>query len=90
VRLGFAVKILGDTQPTSSAGTGGGLPAHDARRWRSGPHLRWSIEALHGVHDYLARADIGMYRMASSLAPTAWTASTPASSGSPSVRGTGS
>ena len=36
VRLGFAVKVLGD----------GGLPSHDARRWQSGPHLRWSLAAL--------------------------------------------
>jgi UV DNA damage endonuclease len=61
VRLGFAVKVLGE----------GGLPTHDARRWQSGPHLRWSIEALHGVLDYLAGADIGMYRMTASLAPYA-------------------
>jgi len=61
VRLGFAVKILGD----------GGLPTHDARRWQSGPHLRWSIEAVHGVLDYLSRAGIGMYRMTASLAPYA-------------------
>ena len=29
MRLGFAVKVLGD----------GGLPSHDTRRWQSGPHL---------------------------------------------------
>jgi len=61
VRLGFAVKILGE----------GGLPTHDARRWQSGPHLRWSIEAVHGVLDYLSRTGIGMYRMTASLAPYA-------------------
>ena len=61
MRLGFAVKVLGE----------GGLPAHDARRWQSGPHLRRSIEALHGVLDYLERAAIGMYRMTASLAPYA-------------------
>ncbi len=61
MRLGFAVKVLGE----------GGLPAHDARRWQSGPHLRHSIEALHGVFDYLAREEIGMYRMTASLAPYA-------------------
>ena len=49
----------------------GGLPAHDARRWQSGPHLRHSIEALHGVFDYLASEEIGMYRMTASLAPYA-------------------
>ena len=61
MRLGFAVKILGE----------GGLPTHDARRWQSGPHLRWSIEAVHGVLDYLSRTGIGMYRMTASLAPYA-------------------
>jgi len=61
VRLGFAVKVLG----------AGGLPAHDARRWQSGPHLRHSIEAIHGVFDHLAREEIGMYRMTASLAPYA-------------------
>ena len=61
MRLGFAVKILG----------GGGLPTHDARRWQSGPHLRHSIEALHGVLDHLERHDIDMYRMTASLAPYA-------------------
>jgi UV DNA damage endonuclease len=61
MRLGFAVKVLGE----------GGLPTHDARRWRSGPHLRWSVEAMHGVLDYLERHDIAMYRMTASLAPYA-------------------
>jgi len=61
VRLGFAVKILGE----------GGLPTHDARRWQSGPHLRWSVEAMHGVLDYLERSGIDMYRMTASLAPYA-------------------
>lgn len=61
MRLGFAVKILGE----------GGLPTHDARRWQSGPHLRTSIEAMHGVLAYLGRNEIGMYRMTASLAPYA-------------------
>jgi UV DNA damage endonuclease len=59
VRLGFAVKVLGE----------GGLPSHDARRWQSGPHLRTSIERVHQVFDYLDRRDIRMYRMTASLAP---------------------
>jgi UV DNA damage endonuclease len=59
VRLGFAVKVLG----------GGGLASHDTRRWQSGPHLRTSIEALHGVLDHLERERIGMYRMTAALAP---------------------
>ena len=61
MRLGFAVKVLGD----------GGLPSHDTRRWQSGPHLRWSLEALHGVIDYCERNRIRMYRMTASLAPYA-------------------
>ena len=61
MRLGFAVKVLGD----------GGLPSHDTRRWQSGPHLRVSIERLHAIFDYLDRNDLRMYRMASGLAPYA-------------------
>ena len=53
-RLGFAVKVLGD----------GGLPSHDTRRWRSGPHLRYSLERLVRILDYLERHDIRMYRLA--------------------------
>jgi hypothetical protein len=52
LRLGFAVKVLGD----------GGLPSNDARRWQSGPHLRRSLEMLNGVFDHLERHSIGMYR----------------------------
>jgi UV DNA damage endonuclease len=59
VRLGFAVKVLGE----------GGLPSHDARRWQSGPHLRDSLGALRAVLEYLARKEISMYRMTASLAP---------------------
>jgi UV DNA damage endonuclease len=61
VKLGFAVKVLGE----------GGLPSHDTRRWQSGPHLRHSVQALHDVLGYLERAGIGMYRMTASLAPYA-------------------
>ena len=61
MRLGFAVKVLGE----------GGLPSHDARRWQSGPHLRTSLEYLRAVLEYLDRHDIRMYRMATALAPYA-------------------
>jgi UV DNA damage endonuclease len=61
VRLGFAVKVLGD----------GGLPSHDARRWQSGPHLRHSLGALERIFAYLERERIGMYRFTASLAPYA-------------------
>jgi UV DNA damage endonuclease len=61
MRLGFAVKVLG----------GGGLPSHDARRWRSGPHLRVSLERLKDVLEYCDAHEIRMYRMATALAPYA-------------------
>jgi UV DNA damage endonuclease len=61
MRLGFAVKVLGD----------GGLPSHDARRWRSGPHLSVSLGHLRAVLGYLERIDVRMYRMATALAPYA-------------------
>ena len=61
MRLGFAVKVLGE----------GGLPSHDARRWQSGPHLRHSLEALRALLAYLARHEISMYRFTASLAPYA-------------------
>src|SRR4051794_32022940 len=60
-RLGFAVKVLGE----------GGLPSHDTRRWRSGPHLRTSLRHLREILGYLDRHDIRMYRMATALAPYA-------------------
>jgi len=58
-RLGFAVKVLGN----------GGLPDHDARRWRSGPHLRVSLGYLDRVFDYLGDTGIRMYRISSDIAP---------------------
>jgi UV DNA damage endonuclease len=61
MRLGFAVKVLGE----------GGLPSHDTRRWQSGPHLRTSLAYLREVLEYLDRHDIRMYRMATALAPYA-------------------
>jgi UV DNA damage endonuclease len=61
LRLGFAVKVLGE----------GGLPTSDARRWQSEPHLRRSLELLHGVLGYCERHDLRMYRFSASLAPYA-------------------
>ena len=61
MRIGFAVKVLGED----------GLPSHDTRRWQSGPHLRTSLERLRAILDYLDRHDIRMYRMATALAPYA-------------------
>ena len=61
MRLGFAVKVLGE----------GGLPSHDARRWQSGPHLRHSLEHLTAILKYLGRHQIRMYRLTSDLVPYA-------------------
>jgi UV DNA damage endonuclease len=60
-RLGFAVKVLGKPD----------LKSHDTRRWQSGPSLAVSIEALHGIFDYLERAGISMYRISSDFVPYA-------------------
>jgi UV DNA damage endonuclease len=60
-KLGFAVKVVGEP----------GLPSHDTRRWQSQPHLRVSLERLRGILDYLARVEIGMYRLPSGLVPYA-------------------
>src|SRR3954471_13569171 len=61
MRMGFAVKVLG----------GGGLPSHDTRRWRSGPHLSVSLDRLAAILEYLDDADVRFYRMATALAPYA-------------------
>ncbi|MEA2180071.1 MAG: damage endonuclease, partial [Solirubrobacteraceae bacterium] len=49
----------------------GGLSTSDARRWQSGPHLRRSLELLHGVLAYCERHQLRMYRFSASLAPYA-------------------
>jgi len=61
MRVGFAVKVLGD----------GGLPSHDTRRWQSGPHLSESLRRLEAILERLDALDIRMYRMTSDLAPYA-------------------
>ena len=61
MRLGFAVKVLGE----------GGLPTSDNRRWQTGPHLSHSLEMLDGVLSYCDRHDIRMYRFSASIAPYA-------------------
>src|SRR5215212_4903185 len=60
-KLGFAVKVVGEP----------GLPSHDTRRWQSEPNLGVSLERLRAILDYLARAQIGMYRLPSGLVPYA-------------------
>ena len=59
MRLGFAVKVLGEAD----------LKSNDARKWQSNPHLRVSIGYLHAIFDYLAKNAITMYRMSSDVAP---------------------
>ncbi|MFN3324688.1 MAG: UV DNA damage repair endonuclease UvsE [Bryobacteraceae bacterium] len=59
LRLGFAVKVLG--QP--------GLKSNDSRRWQNKPHLRVSLEYLRAIFDYLRSRRITMYRISSDLAP---------------------
>lgn len=59
MRIGFAVKVLGE----------GGLKDCDARRWQSNPHIRQSIAYLREIFHYLDRNDLRMYRMSSDIAP---------------------
>jgi UV DNA damage endonuclease len=59
MKLGFSVKVLG--RP--------GLKSHDGRRWRNRPHLSVSLVYLRDIFGYLRERGIGMYRMASELAP---------------------
>jgi UV DNA damage endonuclease len=61
VRLGFAVKVLG--QPT--------LKSNDTRRWQNEPHLSVSLIYVRDILFYLRRVGIRMYRLASDLAPYA-------------------
>ncbi len=59
MRLGFAVKVLGET----------GLKSNDARRWQNEPHLLVSIEYVQKIFEYLEKAQITMYRISSDFAP---------------------
>ena len=59
MRIGFAVKVLGD----------GGLKECDMRRWQNSPHLKCSIEMLRELFHYLDRNNLRMYRMSSDMAP---------------------
>ena len=60
-RLGFPVKVLGQTE----------LKSNDSRRWQNAPHLKTSLAYLDEIFDYIASRDIRMYRMSSDLAPYA-------------------
>ncbi len=61
MRLGFAVKVMGQT----------GLKSNDTRRWKQSPHLRVSLGYLCDIFEYLRKHGIYMYRMSSDLAPYA-------------------
>ncbi len=58
MRLGFAVQALGEP-----------LRSHDSRRWQHAPHLSVSLAYLRDLFAYLARQQIGFYRLAGQLAP---------------------
>jgi UV DNA damage endonuclease len=59
VRLGFAVKVLGQPQ----------LKSNDSRRWQNNPHLSVSLAYVRDLLVYLRRVGITMYRLSSDLAP---------------------
>lgn len=59
MRLGFATKVMGRE----------GIKDYDSRRWRSGPHLRVSLEYLRAIFDYLEEERISFYRVSSYVAP---------------------
>nr|BAT29824.1 UV-endonuclease UvdE [Aureimonas sp. AU22] len=60
-KLGFPVKVMGRDD----------LKSNDARRAANNPHLKVSLEYVDKILDYCAANDIGLYRMASDLAPYA-------------------
>lgn len=61
LRLGFAVKVMGDPE----------LKSHDTRRWQKEPHLRQSLAYIREIFGYLEKHRIHMYRLTSDLAPYA-------------------
>ena len=69
MRFGFAVKVIGHGGNLATIPAEAGMPANDARRWQSGPHVRQSIEYVREIFHYLHKVDIHMYRMSSDFAP---------------------
>lgn len=59
LRLGFAVKVMGDPE----------IKSHDTRRWQKEPHLRQSLAYIRELFGYLEKHRIRMYRLTSDLAP---------------------
>ena len=69
MRFGFAVKVIGHGGNLATVPAEAGMPAHDARRWQTGPHIRQSIEYVTEIFHYLHKTGIHMYRMSSDFAP---------------------
>lgn len=61
LRLGFPVKVMGRPD----------LKSNDSRRWQNGPHLKYSLELVDRILDYLHAENLHMYRLSSDLAPYA-------------------
>ncbi|MHA3771565.1 UV DNA damage repair endonuclease UvsE [Verrucomicrobiota bacterium sgz303538] len=59
LRLGFAVKVLGNPD----------IKSNDTRRWQKEPHLRQSLAYIRELFGYLEKHRIHMYRFSSDLAP---------------------
>ena len=69
MRFGFAVKVIGHGGNLATVPAEAGMPANDARKWQTGPHVRQSIEYVTEVFHYLHKVGIRMYRMSSDFAP---------------------
>ena len=69
MRLGFAVKVIGQGGNLATVPAESGMPSNDARRWQTGPHVRKSIEYVTEIFHYLHKTDIHMYRMSSDFVP---------------------
>ena len=61
LRLGFPVKVMGRPD----------LKSQDTRRWQKAPHLKYSLELVDKILDYLKAERLDMYRLSSDLAPYA-------------------
>ena len=69
MRFGFAVKVIGHGGNLATVPAEAGMPSNDARKWKTGPHVRQSIEYVTEIFHYLHKMDIHMYRMSSDFVP---------------------
>ena len=69
MRFGFAVKVIGHGGNLATVPADARMPANDARRWQTGPHVRQSIEYVTEIFHYLHKVGIHMYRMSSDFVP---------------------